>query len=146
MDGHAADWSIVGSEFRARRERLKMTQEEVADEAGIKSRDTVSAIEKGDGSLKYQRMLDEALRRLEDAANLPALSVTQTGPAQPTAPTVTSVEPVEGAPQLIRVQVPTLHEGRAIVVEGPVDDPEALAEAVEAIMRRLYPPPTTPEP
>lgn len=119
-----------------RRERLGATQEEVAEQANV-NRDTVSAVEHGKSSAKSRRLVMDALTRMEEEADFAPNG---------DEPLVRRVEPVEGAPQLIRIQVPTLHEGKAIVVEGPVDDPEALAEAVDAIMRRLYPPPTTPDP
>jgi transcriptional regulator with XRE-family HTH domain len=127
-----------GAAIRARRKALGMTAGRLASLADV-SREHLSAVENG-----HKSPTEEWARRVELAMDA---YQHETGQDEPDpAPLVRGVEPVEGAPQLIRVQVPTLHEGRAIVVEGPVDDPEALAEAVEAIMRRLYPPPTTPEP
>lgn len=119
----------AGDRARMRRERLGATQGEVADYASV-NRDTVSAVEHGLSSAKSRRLVVNALARMEEEAGLPPISEE---------PLVRRVEPVEGAPQLLRIEVPGLHGGRAIVVEGPVDDPEGLAAAVDAIMRRLYP-------
>jgi transcriptional regulator with XRE-family HTH domain len=118
---------------RARRERLGASQGDVADEAGV-NRDTVSAVEHDQASARSRRLVMDTLTRLEEEAGLPPYGE----------PLVERVAPVEGAAGLLRVEVPGLHGARALVVEGPVDNPEALAAAVEAIMRRLYPP-TTPE-
>ena len=38
---------------------------------------------------------------------------------------------------MLRIEVPNVYGTRALIVEGPVDDPEALAAAVDAIMRRM---------
>jgi transcriptional regulator with XRE-family HTH domain len=118
---------------RARRERLGASQGDVADEAGV-NRDTVSAVEHDQASARSRRLVMDTLTRLEEEAGLPPYGE----------PLVERVAPIEGASGLLRVEVPGLHGARALVVEGPVDNPEALAAAVEAIMRRLYPP-ATPE-
>lgn len=122
-----------GALARARRERLGASQGEVAEQAGV-NRDTVSAVEHGSASAKSRRLVADTLTRMEDEAGLPPYGE----------PLVERVTPVEGASGLLRVEVPGLHGGRALVVEGSVDNPEALAAAVDAIMRRLYPS-TTPD-
>lgn len=118
-----------GALVRARRERLGASQGEVADQAGV-NRDTVSAVEHGTASAKSRRIVGDALTRMEEEAGMPPYA----------APAVERVAPIEGSSQLIRIEVPGLHGAQAIVVEGPVDNPEAIAAAVDAIMRRLYPP------
>lgn len=128
--------SDAGDRVRMRRERLGASQEDVAESAGV-NRDTVRAVERGESSAKSRRLVADALTRMEEEAGLDL-------PGEETHPLVRRVAPVEGAPQLIRIEVPGVHGAKAIVVEGPVDNPEALAEAVDAIMRRLYPP-TTPD-
>lgn len=121
-----------GTLARARRERLAASQGEVAEEAGV-NRDTVSAVEHGSASAKSRRLVGDALSRMEEEANLSPYGQ----------PVVERVGPIDGAAGLIRVEVPNLYGGEALVVEGPVDNPEALAAAVDALMRRLYPPTTT---
>ena len=128
--------SDAGDRVQMRRERLGASQGEVAEQAGV-NRDTVSAVEHGKSSAKSRRLVTDALTRMEEEAGLAPIG-------EESHPLVRRVAPVEGAPQLIRIEVPGVHGAKAIVVEGPVDNPEAMAEAVDAIMRRLYPP-TTPE-
>lgn len=129
---HADSLSVsdAGERVRMRRERLGASQEEVAEQAGV-NRDTVGAVERGKSSAKSRRLVTDALVQMEEDAGLPPIGEE---------PLVRRVEMIEGASQLARIEVPTLHEGRAIVVEWPVSDPEGLAAAVDAIMRRLYPP------
>lgn len=122
--------SDSGGIVRARRERLGASQSEVAEQAGV-NRDTVSAVEHDQASARSRRIVADALTRMEAEAGLPPYGE----------PLVQRVAPVEGAAGLLRVEVPGLHGASAIVVEGPVDNPEALAAAVDAIMRRLYPNP-----
>lgn len=117
-----------GSLARARRERLGASQGEVAEQAGV-NRDTVSAVEHGTASAKSRRLVADTLTRMEEEAGLPPYGE----------PLVERIAPIEGTAGLLRVEVPGLHGGQAIVVEGPVDNPEALAAAVDALMRRLYP-------
>ena len=117
-----------GALARARRERLGASQGELAEQAGV-NRDTVSAVEHGVASAKSRRLVTDTLTRLEEEAGLPPYGE----------PMVERVAPLDGASGLLRVEVPGLHGGQAIVVEGPVDNPEALAAAVDALMRRLYP-------
>ncbi|MFC7726181.1 helix-turn-helix domain-containing protein [Nocardioides sp. GCM10028917] len=117
-----------GTLARARRERLGASQEDVADQAGM-NRDTVSAVEHDNSSAKSRRLVADTLTRMEDDAGLPPYEQ----------PLVEDVAPVKGAARLIRVEVPGLNGAAALVVEGPADNPEALAAAVDAIMRRLYP-------
>lgn len=121
--------SESGDVVRARRERLGASQEEVAEAAGV-NRDTVSAVEHDKSSGRTRRLVLEALTQMEEEAGFPPYGQ----------PLVRRVEPVEGAPALIRVIVPGVYGADSIVVEGPVDDPEGLAAAVDAIMRRRYPP------
>lgn len=118
-----------GALARARRERLGASQGEVAEQAGV-NRDTVSAVEHGQASARSRRLVADTLQRMEDEAGLPPYGE----------PLVERVTPVEGKAGLLRVEVPGLHGAQAIVVEGPVDNPEALAATVDALMRRLYPP------
>lgn len=117
-----------GALARARRERLGVSQGEVAAEAGV-NRDTVSAVEHDQASARSRRIVLETLTRMEDEAGLPPYGE----------PLVERITPIEGT-TLLRVEVPNLHGGQALVVEGSADDPEALAAAVDALMRRLYPP------
>lgn len=128
--------SDAGDRARMRRERLGATQGEVAEHAGV-NRDTVSAVEHGQSSAKSRRLVTDALSRMEEEAGLSPIGEE---------PLVRRVEPVEGAAQLLRIEVPGVHGAHAIVVEGPVDNPEAIAAAVDAIMRRLYPPSSTSDP
>jgi len=134
MNAGAQEWSTVGSEFRERRLRLKMTQEEVAVEADL-NRDTVSAIEAGKGGLKSRRQLDDALTRLEDEGGLPPLTVAESDEIPRSAPTEpeTSRTPVP----MIRFTVEGVYGAKALVVEGPVENLPELEEAVDRIMRRL---------
>lgn len=118
-----------GALVRARRERLGASQGEVAEQAGV-NRDTVSAVEHGQASARSRRLVTDTLQRMEDEAGLPPYGQ----------PAVEGVAPVAGKAGLLRVEVPGLHGAQAIVVEGPVDNPEALAATVDALMRRLYPP------
>jgi DNA-binding XRE family transcriptional regulator len=119
--------SDAGELVRMRRDRLGASQEEVAEQAGV-NRDTVSAVEHGTSSAKSRVLVTQALSRMEDEAGLTPIG---------DEPLVRRVEPVEGAPQLVRIQVPGLYGGKAIIVEGPIDNPEALAATVDAILRRL---------
>lgn len=121
-----------GSLARARRERLGASQGEVAEEAGV-NRDTVSAVEHDTASSRSRRLVADTLTRMEAEAGLPPYGE----------PLVQRVAPVSGTAGMLRVEVPGLHGASALVVEGPVDNPEALAAAVDAIMRRLYPGPET---
>ncbi len=122
--------SDAADRARMRRERLALTQGEVADEAGV-NRDTVSAVEHGQSSAKSRRLVLDALTRMEEEAGLSPLG---------DEPLVRRVEPVAGAPGLLRVEVPNMYGGKALIIEGSSDDPEGLAAAVDAIMRRAYPP------
>jgi transcriptional regulator with XRE-family HTH domain len=130
-DPTESDLVSDGELVRARRERLGASQGEVAEQAGV-NRDTVSAVEHGTASGKSRKLVAAALTRMEEEAGLP-----------PVSQLVERIAPVEGATGLLRVQVPGVHGAEALVVEGPVDDPEALAAAVDAILRRLYPPSTS---
>jgi DNA-binding XRE family transcriptional regulator len=122
----AADLTTVGAHFRLRRERLDMTQDELAAEAGV-NRDTVSAIESGKGSAKTRRKVDEALTRAEDEARLQPM---------PAEPEPTEAEP-EPSPHFIRFKVEGVYGARALVVEAPVENLAELEEMVDRIMRRL---------
>lgn len=126
--------SDSGELVRARRERLGASQGEVAEQANV-NRDTVSAVEHNQASAKSRRLVKDALTRMEEEAGLP-----------PVSSLVQRVEPVGGAPGLLRVEVPGVHGADALVVEGPLDNPEALAAMVDALMRRLYPPTNPPAP
>jgi transcriptional regulator with XRE-family HTH domain len=119
----------VGSEFRERRVRLNMSQDELAADAGM-HRDTVSAIEAGQGSPKKRRQLDETLARLEQEGHLPPLSITEGEQAPPT--------PAQSErPHVVRFEVQGVYGAKALIVEGPVEDLPALEAAVDRIMRRL---------
>lgn len=120
----------AGARIRARRKSLGIQAGKLASLAEV-SRVHLSSVENG-----HDEPTEEWVRRVELAMDRYAH---ETGQDEPE-PLVGGAAPVEGAPGLIRIEVPNLHGGQAIVVEGPVDDPEALAAAVDAIMRRLYPP------
>lgn len=111
---HGADWpTVTGERFRERRERLNLTQQQVADEAGIKTYDTVAAIEQGKGSPKTRRAVDDVLTRYEEEQGMHA-------------PPVSRAEP-----HMIEIEV-TGDFGVRVVVKGPVEDE---AEVVEAAMK-----------
>ena len=129
MIASTAEWTTVGSEFRERRLRLKMTQEEIAVEADL-NRDTVSAIEAGKGGMKSRRQLEDALARLEDEAGHTALSIAE-------AVTTEEAPAVAAAPSMIRFTVEGVYGAKALVVEGPVENIAELEAAVDKIMRRL---------
>lgn len=128
MNASSPEWTTVGSEYRERRLRLKMTQEEVAVEADL-NRDTVSAIEAGKGGMKSRRQLDDALTRLEDEAGYPALSVAEGDAEEDAQPPATA--------GLIRFKVEGVYGAKALVVEGPVENLAELEEMVDRVMRRL---------
>lgn len=120
----AADWPVVtGDRFRERRERLNLTQAEVAEEAGLKSYETVSAVEKGKGSLPSRRRVEEALTRLEDEQGLNAQP-----PAQP-------ADEVSASP--IRLTFHDVFGVGEIIAEGPGDKPEELIAAVTQLLAEL---------
>lgn len=116
-----ADWSVVtGDRFRERRERLNLTQEQLAVEAGIKSYETVGAVEKGKGSVSSRRRIADALARLEAEGGTEAPGV-----------------PDEPSPlHLMEVEV-TGDFGVRVVVKGPVDDSAELEEFVLRLVRGM---------
>lgn len=117
-----ADWSVVtGDKFRERRLRLNLTQEELAEEAGIGSRDTISAVEKGQGSPGSRRRMDEALTRLEAEGGLSGDEAAEQPAAQP---------------HLIEFEV-TGDFGVRVVVKGPVENAAELEESVARLIRDM---------
>jgi transcriptional regulator with XRE-family HTH domain len=118
---HAADWSVVtGERFRERRIHLNLTQSELAEEAGIKSYETVAAVEKGKGSPSSRRRMDEALTRLE----------AEVGVQQE--PEVAKVD----QPHLIEFEV-TGDFGVRVVVKGPVENAAELEASVARLIRDM---------
>lgn len=122
------DWTTVGSEFRERRMRLNLNQDELAAAAGV-HRDTVSAIELGQGSPRTRKSLDETLSRMEAEAGLPPLTV-----AQDPAPDQKMQHP---APGVVRVTVEGVYGAKALIVEAPPENLPELEAMVDRIMRNL---------
>lgn len=123
-----ATQSGLVDDFRERRLRLAMNQDEVGVEAEM-HRDTVSAIEGGGGSPVKRRKLDQALTRLEADAGLPALhEVASSAPA------------AEVPPAVIRLTVEGVYGAKALIVEGPVESLPELEAMVDRIMRRIQQP------
>lgn len=115
-----ADWPIVtGEKFRERREHLNLTQEQLAKEAGIKSYETIGAVEKGKGSVPSRRKIADALTRLEAEGGTRALAAEQ--PPQP---------------QLIEFEV-TGDFGVRVVVKGPVENAAELEASVARLIRDM---------
>lgn len=121
--------SNFGEQVRLRRERLRIKQDQLASAAGIKSRDTITAIEHGGGSAAYQRRVDEALTKMEEEAGFKAEPLTTPTPAPANAP--------EDHPQVIRFEVQGVYGAKALIVEGPPENIAELEEMVDRIMRRL---------
>lgn len=122
--GHEADWSVVtGDRFRDRRIHLNLTQSELAKEAGIKSYETVGAVERGEGSPVSRRRLDEALTRLEEEAGVRNREDDATTTEQ-------------AAPHMIEFEV-TGDFGVRVVVKGPVENAAELEESVARLIRDM---------
>lgn len=119
-----ADWRLVtGERFRERRDRLGLTQSEVAEEAGIKSYETVGAVERGEGSPASRRRIEEALTRLEDEQGTHAQEAEQS-PAEETA------EP-------IRLTFRDVYGVGEIIAEGPADKGDELIAAVTKLLAEM---------
>jgi DNA-binding XRE family transcriptional regulator len=114
--------ALVGTEFLNRRARLNMTQDEIADEAGV-NRDTVSAVEKGRGSAVSRRKIDEALTRAEDEAGFRVVDP-QPAPSN------------GGEPQLVEFEV-TGDFGVRVVVKGPIANAKELEASVSRLIRDM---------
>ena len=120
---HEADWSVVtGDRFRERRERLGYTQEQIAELAGIKSYETVSAVEHGKASPRSRRSVDAALSQLEEEAFGSRAEVDDQQPAP--------------APQLMEFEV-TGDFGVRVVVKGPVENAAELEASVARLIRDM---------
>jgi DNA-binding XRE family transcriptional regulator len=117
----ATQSTVVATDFFSRRDRLNMTQDELAEEAGV-DRDTVRAVEKGGGRIDSRRKIDEALTRAEDEAGLRVV--------EPVAP------PNGGEPQLMEFEV-TGDFGVRVVVKGPVANARELEESVSRLIRDM---------
>jgi transcriptional regulator with XRE-family HTH domain len=122
--------SDFGETARLRRERLRATQDEVADAAGV-NRDTVGAVEAGKGSNRSRGKIDDALSAMEAEAGL--TGVVPLGPPQVPSPATSS----ENAPKVVRIEVPNMYGGDAIIVEGPIEHPEVLEAMVDRLMRKF---------
>lgn len=115
------EWSIVdtsGRTVRERRNRLGMSQAELAHEAGV-NRDTIGALEKGE-SVRHStvRIVGEALDRLEAEAATPAPDAEQ------------------GEAHVMEFEV-SGDFGVRVVVRGPVGDAEALEASVARLVRNI---------
>lgn len=122
---HEANWSVVtGDRFRERRIRLNLTQDELAAEAGIKSRDTVRAVEQGHGSAPSRRRLDEALTKLEIEGRGEAATSDEDAAETP------------AHPHLIEFEV-TGDFGVRVVVKGPVENAAELEASVARLIRDM---------
>lgn len=118
-----ADWSVVtGDRFRERRMKLNLTQAELAAEAGIKSYETVGAVERGEGSPTSRRRIDDALTRLEAEVGIHAPAPVEQPPA--------------GQPHLIEFEV-TGDFGVRVVVKGPVENAAELEASVARLIRDM---------
>jgi transcriptional regulator with XRE-family HTH domain len=121
-----ANWSVVtGDNFRDRRIHLNLTQAEVAEEAGLKSYETVGAVERGEGSPTSRRRIDQALSRLEAEVGAHAQA------AEPEA-----AKPDPGASP-IRLTFHDVFGIGEIIAEGPADKPDELIAAVTKLMAEL---------
>jgi DNA-binding XRE family transcriptional regulator len=119
----------MSTEFFDRRDRLHMTQDELAKEAGV-NRDTVGSVESGQGSLGSRRKIDDALTRLEHDAGLPPIGAAVPMPA------------TSEAPHLIEFEV-TGDFGVRVVVKGPVENAAELEASVVRLIRDMKANPPT---
>jgi DNA-binding XRE family transcriptional regulator len=123
---HEANWSVVtGDRFRERRDRLNLTQDQLAEEAGV-SRDTVRHVEQDRAGKTSRRRVGEALTRLEFEARGEAA-------AGATGATVAGERP---EPHLIEFEV-TGDFGVRVVVKGPVDNAAELEASVARLIRDM---------
>lgn len=114
--GPASDEGVM---VTRRRERLGLTIGELAELAKV-NRDTVSAIENGQGFRRDSlTKIEKALLAEEEEAGLAPID----GPAAPG-----EVEP-QSRPVVINL------DGGAVVVEGPIENLEALIAAAERLRR-----------
>jgi DNA-binding XRE family transcriptional regulator len=120
---HEANWSVVtGDQFRERRDRLGITQDILAEEAGL-SRDTVRHVEQDRAGKTSRRRVDEALTRLEvEARGEGAAVATDAGHREP--------------PHLIEFEV-TGDFGVRVVVKGPVENAAELEASVARLIRDM---------
>jgi transcriptional regulator with XRE-family HTH domain len=117
---HEADWrTVTGERFRERRELLHLTQAQLAEEAGLGSYETVSAVEHGKGSAPSRRKVAAALDRLEEEGGTHA-------PAPVEEPSL----------HLIEFEV-TGNFGVRVVVKGPVADAREIEESVARLVRDM---------
>lgn len=119
-----AHWPVVnGDQYRDRRVHLNLTQAELAAEAGLKSYETVGAVEKGEGSAGSRRRIEAALVRLENESGVPSRGVAQDQPD------------VNGM-QMMEFEV-TGDFGVRVVVKGPVDNAAELEASVVRLIRDM---------
>jgi transcriptional regulator with XRE-family HTH domain len=120
MNDHEADWPVVtGERFRERREHLNLTQAQLAEEAGLRSYETVGAVERGEGSKTSRRKIGAALDRLEEEGGTHAVD-----PA------------AEPSLHLIEFEV-TGNFGVRVVVKGPVEDAREIEASVARLVRDM---------
>src|SRR4051812_31490803 len=113
----SAPVSSEGDSVRRRRERLGLHKNELADAAGV-SRDTLAAIESGEGFRRTSlTKIEQALEAAEVEAGIDAPSPEQ------------EPESVQSRPVVINL------DGGAVVVEGPIENLEALIAAAERLRR-----------
>lgn len=120
-----------GTRVRLRRLRLKATQGELAEAAGV-NRDTVGAIEQGGGSASKRRDVDEALDREEAQAGLAPWADDMADKYAPR-----PSRPEQPEPRFIRIKVEGVYGAKALIVEGSPDDQAQLEAMVDRIMRNL---------
>lgn len=119
----APNWPVVGTDFLARRDRLNLTQEQLAEEADL-NRDTISAVENGKGSAHSRRKVAEALTRLEEEG----------GTLPPIAP---APEPESSQePHMIEFEV-SGDFGVRVVVKGPIENAADLEASVARLIRDM---------
>lgn len=115
----------TGAQVRRRRMAMGMSVKALAEHAGI-DRGRLTVLEDG-GNVRLTTV-SAVLRALDELEQ-------EMGMDYP-APTVSAVEPVPNSNGLLRIRVEGMYGAESLVVEGPVDNPEAVAAAVDAIMRK----------
>lgn len=119
---HRADSDPVSDEgkaVQARRERLGLGKNELAEAADV-SRDTVAAIEAGEGFRRSSlTKIENALKAAEDEAGL-------TAPPRVNEP---------AGPHIVVVQLK--NERGEVVLQGPVEDLPALEAAAQRLLDHL---------
>jgi len=118
--------STEGDSVRRRREHLGMHKNELADAAGV-SRDTLAAIEAGEGFRRVSlTKIERALDAAEEEAGLGTPPPRHPEPRDPREPHMVTIRGTRGG-------------DIDVVVSGPIDDIDKLAETVERLLLATEP-------